>query len=274
MKEKKALTTSWRRLAIATYAAPKDSRIYGTYEADVTAILKYIEAKRQTGVRLTITHFVAAAMARTLHEDIPEVNCFVRRGHVVARQDANVFITVNVAGSSMTGLILKKCQTLAVSEISEIIRQEVDKKRGGEKEKGAFAAKDTIGNIPWPFRRPIFLFVKWWIFDMGLSFPFLKIPPDPFGSIMLTNIGTFGLQTGMVALFPMGKLPAVIAMGKIEKKPVVVDDQIVIRDMLPLTGTFDHRIVDGYQAGLLTQGLVTRLQVPEALDRPNIPTGQ
>jgi pyruvate dehydrogenase E2 component (dihydrolipoamide acetyltransferase) len=271
LKEKKAFTTAWRRLAIATYAAPKDSRIYGTYEADVTEILKYIEARKQAGVKMTITHFVAAALARTLYEDIPEINCFVRRGHVIARKDANVFMTVNVAGSSMTGLILKACQHLAAGEIGEIVRQEVDKKRGGEKEKGAFAARDVIGNIPWPFRRPVFLFVKWWIFDMGLSFPFLKIPPDPFGSIMLTNIGTFGLQTGMVALFPMGKLPAVIAMGKIEKKPVVIDDQIVIRDMLPLTGTFDHRIVDGYQAGVLTRGTVRRLQNPEALDRPNPP---
>ncbi|PIS29195.1 MAG: hypothetical protein COT43_04460 [Candidatus Marinimicrobia bacterium CG08_land_8_20_14_0_20_45_22] len=200
------------------------------------------------------------------------MNCFVRHCHVIAREDVNIFVTVNVAGSSMTGLVLKKCLHLAVSEICEIVRQEVERKRGGEKEKGAFAARDVIGNIPWPFRRPVFLFVKWWIFDMGLSFPFLKIPPDPFGSIMLTNIWTFGLQIGMVALFLMGKLPAVITIGKIEKKPVVVNDQVVIRDMLPLTGTFDHRIVDGYQAGVLARGTVRRLQDPEALDRPNPPT--
>ena len=266
----KNLTTSWRQLAIATYAAPKDSRIYGTYEVDVTNLLKYIENRRRAGVRITITHFVAAALARTLYEDIPDINCFVRRGHVVARQDANVFVTVNVAGSSMTGLVLKKCQELSATEIGQIVQKVVVKKRSGEEESGAFAAKNKITKIPWPFRRPVFLLVKWWIFDMGLSFPFLKIPPDPFGSIMLTNIGTFGLHTGMVALFPIGKLPAVVTMGKIEKKPVVIDNQIVIRDMLPLTGTFDHRIVGGYQAGMLANGAVRRLQDPEALDRPNI----
>jgi len=268
----KNLTTSWRQLAIATYAAPKDSRIYGTFEVDVTQTMQYIGNKKDSGVRVTITHFVAAALSRALYEDIPEINCFVRRGHVVARQDADVFLTVNVGGASMTGLVLRKCQELSATEIGQIVKTVSEKKRNGEEEQGAFAAKDKIAKLPWPFRRPVFLLIKWWIFDMGFSVPFLKIKPDPFGSIMLTNIGTLGLHTGMVALFPIGKLPAVITMGKIEKKPVVVDNQIVIRDILPLTGTFDHRIVDGYQAGVLTNGVVKRLQEPTKLDQPNKPS--
>ncbi|MFH1214187.1 MAG: 2-oxo acid dehydrogenase subunit E2 [Candidatus Neomarinimicrobiota bacterium] len=270
MGKQKELTTSWRRLAIATYAAPKDSRIYGTFDVDVTEVLKYIEVKKQAGIRMTITHFMAAALARTLYEDVPEINCFVRRGHVVARRNANVFITINVSGSGMTGMVLRKCQELSVSKIGEIIRKESENKRAGN-ETGAFAAKDAVANIPWPFRRPIFLFIKWWIFDMGLSFPFLKIPPDPFGSIMLTNIGTFGLQYGFPALFPIGKLPCVIAMGTLTKKPVVIDNEVKIRDILPIAGTFDHRIVDGYQGGVLAGGVIRRLQNPDELDRPNLP---
>ena len=82
---------SWRQLAIATYTAPKDSRIYGTYEVDVTSVLQYIKEKREAGIHLTITYFVAAAIARALYEDMPEVNCFIRRGQVVARENADVF---------------------------------------------------------------------------------------------------------------------------------------------------------------------------------------
>jgi len=271
LRVKKPLTTSWRKLAIGTYAAPKDSRIYGTFDVDVTEVLKYIETRRKAGIRMTITHFMAAALARTLYEDIPEINCFVRRGHVVARQDANVFITINVGGGGMTGMILKKCQELSASEIGELVRKKSTEKRAGVEE-GAFAARDSVANIPWPFRRPIFLFIKWWIFDMGLPFPFLKIPPDPFGSIMLTNIGTFGLQYGFPALFPIGRLPCVIAMGTLTKKPVVIDNEIQIRDILPVGGTFDHRIMDGYQGGVLASGAMRRLQHPEDLDRPNLPS--
>jgi hypothetical protein len=55
---------------------------------------------------------------------------------------------------------------------------------------------------------------------------------------MITNIGTFGLSYGMVALFPIGKIPAVITMGKIEENPVVIDGEIKIRKMLPLDRHF------------------------------------
>ena len=50
-------------------------------------------------------------------------------------------------------------------------------------------------------------------------------------------------------------MPAVIVLGKIEEKPVVRKGEIVIRTILPLTGTFDHRIVDGAQIGKLARGI-------------------
>jgi len=256
---------TWRDFAIAAYKAPADSKIYGTFEIDITETMRYIQKRKAEGKRLTVTNFVAAALSRALYEDIPDINCFVRRGKVVYRQDANVCISVSVKeGKEMTGLVIPKTQELSVSEIADYAAERIEKKRKGE-DAGAFAAKDVVAKIPWPFRRPVFLFIKWWIFDLGFSFPFLKIPHDPFGSIMLTNIGTWGLTTGMPALFPIGKLPAVLSIGKIEKKPVVVDGQIVIRSILPISGTFDHRIVDGAQGGKLAHGIVERLKNPEGV---------
>ena len=38
-------------------------------------------------------------------------------------------------------------------------------------------------------------------------------------------------------------------MGRILKKPAVVGDEVVARQMLPLSLTFDHRVVDGAPAG-------------------------
>ena len=46
----------------------------------------------------------------------------------------------------------------------------------------------------------------------------------------------------------------VIAIGQVKRKPVVVDEEIVIRSIMPITGTFDHRIVDGSQAGRVAGG--------------------
>jgi pyruvate dehydrogenase E2 component (dihydrolipoamide acetyltransferase) len=61
-------------------------------------------------------------------------------------------------------------------------------------------------------------------------------------------------------------VPAVIVLGKIEEKPVVRKGEIVIRTILPLTGTFDHRIVDGAQIGKLARGIKRNFRKVEWLD--------
>ncbi len=67
------------------------------------------------------------------------------------------------------------------------------------------------------------------------------------GTISITNFGAFGAITGT----PVIKHPevAILGIGKIDKKPVVRDGEIVIRDILPLSLTFDHRIIDGADGG-------------------------
>jgi pyruvate dehydrogenase E2 component (dihydrolipoamide acetyltransferase) len=55
-------------------------------------------------------------------------------------------------------------------------------------------------------------------------------------------------------------------LGKIEEKPVVRNGEVVIRTILPLTGTFDHRIVDGMQIGKLARGIKRNFRKPEWLN--------
>ncbi len=243
----------------------------GYFDIDVNDVVEYIARKRAEGVRLTITHFTAAAVSRALYEDIPDINCYVKRGKIVYREDANVCVSISVeGGKGMSAYVIPKTQELSATQISKLIREKAAEKRAG-KESGGFGAKDTIGRIPWPLRRPVFRLIKWILFELGLPIPFLKLPKDPFGSTMLTNIGVFGLEYGSVALFPIGKLPFVITMGALKQKPTVRDGEIVIRWFLPVSGTFDHRIVDGAQIGELANGVVKHLSDPEALDRPNPP---
>ena len=259
--------TPWRKVATAVYTAPSDARIYGAIDIDVTDTMEYIFAQRKEGNRLTLTHFVTAAIARTLFEDVPDINCFVRRGKVVMRQDADVFVSVALErGKDMTGVLIPRTQNMSVSEIASYLYDKVQEKRSGE-DSGAEAAKYGIAKIPWPFRRPVFQFIRWWMYNMGFKIPFIDAPRDPFGSIVLSNIGTHGLTTGMAALFPIGKVPAVMVMGKVVKKPVVVKNEVVIRSMMPLTATMDHRILDGAQAGALARGIKRRLKHPKTLNQ-------
>ncbi|MDT8336975.1 MAG: dihydrolipoamide acetyltransferase family protein [Candidatus Izemoplasmatales bacterium] len=67
------------------------------------------------------------------------------------------------------------------------------------------------------------------------------------GTITITNFGAFDALSGT----PVIKYPevAILGIGKIMKKPVVINNEIVIRDIAPLSLTFDHRIIDGADGG-------------------------
>jgi 2-oxoglutarate dehydrogenase E2 component (dihydrolipoamide succinyltransferase) len=66
------------------------------------------------------------------------------------------------------------------------------------------------------------------------------------GTFTITNPGQFGAQFGM----PIINQPqvAILGVGTIEKRPVVVDDAIAIRTMAYLTLGYDHRLIDGAAA--------------------------
>lgn len=67
------------------------------------------------------------------------------------------------------------------------------------------------------------------------------------GTISITNYGVFDSTFGV----PVIKYPevAIIGIGRITKKPVVIDNEIVIKDVLPLSLSIDHRVIDGGDSG-------------------------
>jgi 2-oxoglutarate dehydrogenase complex dihydrolipoamide succinyltransferase (E2) component len=80
------------------------------------------------------------------------------------------------------------------------------------------------------------------------------------GTFTVTNIGTLG---GVIST-PIINIPEVAILGvhKIQKKPVVRENQIVIRDMAYVALSFDHRIVDGADAARFTTKLRHYLENP------------
>jgi pyruvate dehydrogenase E2 component (dihydrolipoamide acetyltransferase) len=62
-------------------------------------------------------------------------------------------------------------------------------------------------------------------------------------TITITNVGPFGVD-GAMAILPPGT-GAIVCVGQVVKSPWVSDDQIVVRHVVELTMTFDHRQVDG-----------------------------
>jgi pyruvate dehydrogenase E2 component (dihydrolipoamide acetyltransferase) len=83
------------------------------------------------------------------------------------------------------------------------------------------------------------------------------------GTFTITNIGFIG---GTYAT-PMTNYPetAILATGRIVERPVVREGQIVIRSMMPLSLSFDHRVIDGALAARFLNVVIEHLQNPASL---------
>jgi len=93
-----------------------------------------------------------------------------------------------------------------------------------------------------------------------------RLNPDEVhgGTFTITNPGQFGAQFGM----PIINQPqvAILGVGTIEKRPVVIDDAIGIRTMAYLTLGYDHRLVDGAVADEFMADVKQHLECFDAND--------
>ena len=82
-------------------------------------------------------------------------------------------------------------------------------------------------------------------------------------TITLTSLGALG----GIASTPVVNLPevAIIGVNRIVERPVVVKGQIVIRKMMNLSSSFDHRVVDGMDAAQFIQAMRGLLEQPASL---------
>ena len=85
----------------------------------------------------------------------------------------------------------------------------------------------------------------------------------PARALPLTSLGALG---GIVST-PVLNLPevAIVGVNKIVERPMVVKGQIVIRKMMNLSSSFDHRVVDGMDAAQFIQAVRGLLEQPATL---------
>jgi pyruvate dehydrogenase E2 component (dihydrolipoamide acetyltransferase) len=80
------------------------------------------------------------------------------------------------------------------------------------------------------------------------------------GTFTITNLGAYGIE----AFTPIINSPecAILGLGRIARQPVSVGDQVVSRERMALSLTFDHRIVDGGPAARFLQDLARMVENP------------
>jgi pyruvate dehydrogenase E2 component (dihydrolipoamide acetyltransferase) len=91
----------------------------------------------------------------------------------------------------------------------------------------------------------------------------LTLPEVQGSTFTITSLG----KEGGILATPIINWPEVAILGihKIEKRPVVRNDQVVIRDMMYLSCSFDHRVIDGHVGAAFVQSVRNHLEHPALL---------
>jgi pyruvate dehydrogenase E2 component (dihydrolipoamide acetyltransferase) len=249
--------SSWRRLAIATWRAPNDPTVYGTIEVDMTSGLDLIERLRhEEGVHVTVTHLVAKALALSLAQH-PEGNGLVLGHRVYLRDEVDIFCQVASAdGRDLSGVKLKSADRLSVAEIAEQLTRRAARVRARE-DREVERTKASLDRIPGWLLGPAMRAVSYLTYDLGLDLSRLGVARDQFGSAMVTSIGSVdaGLGMALAPLVPFSRVPIVVLVNAVQRRPVAVGEGIEVRPVMTLGCTFDHRFIDGMIASSIAREL-------------------
>ena len=256
------LNTDWRKISASVYRKPIDSKIFGSVEIDVTDLENFISQKRKEGLKITLTHIFTLAVARALKEEIPELNSYIRRGKIIRRKSVDAMISVLVQDREMSSVRILNADQINLTELAEKLSKGISETRSG-REDNTMKMKSKVAAIPWPFRAWVFNLIKLITIKWGISLPFIGLSHNNFGSFVITNIGSIGLDLGFPALFPVSNVAMVFVLGGVQKKAVVVNDKIVIRRMISLSTAMDHRVVDAIHGGKLFKFLKMSVRNPE-----------
>ncbi|MFC7070775.1 2-oxo acid dehydrogenase subunit E2 [Halobaculum lipolyticum] len=244
-----------RRRATVDYmrAAGRRSVVHGLVEADVTRARERIRAiESETGERPSFTAFVVHCVARAAAEH-PSVNAYRDwrgRTHVFDAVDANVLVETTVGGDRLgVPHVLRDANRRSVRSLHEGIRAAQAARDPTDLSLAAAAAL----RLPGPIRRLVWRLPRW----------FPRRWTALAGTVAVTSVGMFGPGGGW-AIAPTN-YTVQATVGGIAEKPRVVDGDVRTRELLALTVTVDHDVVDGAPAARFVDRVVELLEGADGL---------
>ncbi len=180
-------------------------------EADVTNMVVWREKVKQLfekreGVKLTFTPMFIECIASVM-EKFPIINSSLQGDQIILKKDINIGMATALPSGNLIVPVIKGANQLSIVGLSKAVNNLANNARLNQ-----LKPSDTQG-----------------------------------GTFTVTNVGTFGSLMGT----PIINQPqvAILALGAIKKRPVVIEtpsgDAILVRHMMYLSMSYDHRIVDG-----------------------------
>jgi pyruvate/2-oxoglutarate dehydrogenase complex dihydrolipoamide acyltransferase (E2) component len=253
-----------RRLAVATWAPSRDGRIYTRVPVDAGPLQRYIEtARAATGLPVTVTHVVGAALGRVLRA-VPDVNARVVIGRIRPYPTCDVGFAVDIAdGRDLAPFTVRSIDTKSPVDVAREVVAGVTRLRAGD-DRHHRRSSGIVRMMPTVLMRPALALTG--VLVGGLGVGAFGQPAFPLGGAFVSNVGSLGLEEAFLAPVPFARVPLYIAIGAIRPAAAVVDGVVVARDELVITATADHRLIDGAHAGRIATLLQELLADPARLD--------
>lgn len=217
--------------------------VHGLVEFDVTLAREAIrQHKAQTGEVLSFSAFFLACLGKAIDQNKPmhAYRNWRRQLILFDEVDVNTLFEVDVEGQkTIRPHILRRVNKMTFQEIHAEIRAFQQAHQSSEESKFI----EWFVLLP-GFARRLFL---WALFKNPRQLKQL------YGTVLVSSIGMFGTGSGWGIPVPNHTLQ--LTLGGIAKKPGIVDDRIEVREVLNVTISFDHDIVDGAPAARFTQRL-------------------
>jgi pyruvate/2-oxoglutarate dehydrogenase complex dihydrolipoamide acyltransferase (E2) component len=237
--------TSYRKIAIASWRHPRNPNTYAMLDLPVGPAMAFLKAY-DSETPLTLTHLVTKIAAHCL-DKYDDLNHVLRMGNLYKRKQIDIFITTLLKtpkGKDLSGFVVRHADQLSIEAVAEETKRRANDLRYNRDEENLKVQK-IVNPLPSFILRPLLLIQEFLQFALNISIPWLGMPKDRFGSVMITNIGALGIENAFIPLSPYSRSPLLIGIGKPRKIPVVENDAIVAANSAIITFTFDHRYADG-----------------------------
>ena len=104
----------------------------------------------------------------------------------------------------------------------------------------------------------------------GISISAFKLKGDAYGHILLSNIGTLGMERCLPPIVPALHPLMCTTIGKIREAPWAVDGQVVVREVMSFSLTGDHRYADGASVAKMFSVFVGMIADPEGFNLDSV----